>query len=106
MHRDLKPENILITKKDEKGLYRIKLCDFGTSHIFTIGEKEKKVTGSSYYIAPEVLNKKYDFKCDLWSVGVIMYVLLTKKIPFHGRSFSQTFSETSEKAYKTALYLL
>jgi calcium-dependent protein kinase len=100
MHRDLKPENILITKKDEKGLYRIKLCDFGTSHIFTIGEKEKKVTGSSYYIAPEVLNKKYDFKCDLWSVGVIMYVLLTKKIPFHGTSDKEVRKNIKKKSSK------
>ena len=85
MHRDLKPENILITKKDESGLFRVKLCDFGTSHFFKDGEKEKNITGSSYYIAPEVLNKKYNFKCDLWSLGVIMYVLLTKKIPFFGK---------------------
>ena len=86
MHRDLKPENVLISKKEENGLYRVKICDFGTSHLFEEGEKEKKVIGSAFYIAPEVLKKKYDFKCDLWSVGVIMYVLLTKKIPFHGTS--------------------
>ena len=85
MHRDLKPENLLITKKEEDGLYRIKICDFGTSHLFKDDEKEKGVTGSSYYIAPEVLNGAYNFKCDLWSVGIIMYVLLTKKIPFFGK---------------------
>ena len=86
MHRDLKPENILVSKKEENGLYRIKLCDFGTSHLFKEGKKEKTVKGSSYYIAPEVYNQKYDFKCDLWSCGVIMYVLLTKKIPFYGNT--------------------
>ena len=100
MHRDLKPENILISKKEENGLYRIKLCDFGTSHIFKIGEKEKSITGSSYYIAPEVLNKKYDFKCDLWSVGVIMYVLLTKKIPFHGQSDKDVRKNIKKKSSK------
>ena len=85
MHRDLKPENILVVKKEENGLFRVKLCDFGTSHLFKEGEKQKNITGSSYYIAPEVLKKKYNFKCDLWSLGVIMYILLTKKIPFFGK---------------------
>ena len=86
MHRDLKPENILVSKKEENGLFRVKICDFGTSHLFNEGHKEKTLIGTSYYIAPEVLNKKYDFKCDLWSCGVIMYVLLTKKIPFLGNT--------------------
>ena len=67
MHRDLKLENILVTKKEEDGLYRVKICDFGTSHLFKNGKKEKLIAGSSYYMAPEVLKRKYDFKCDLWS---------------------------------------
>ena len=82
MHRDLKLENILISKIEEDGLYLIKICDFGTSHLFQDGKKEKQIMGSSYYIAPEVFNRKYNFKCDLWSLGVVIYVLLTKKIPF------------------------
>ena len=84
MHRDLKLENILITKIEDDGLYRIKICDFGTSYLFEEGHKEKKIIGSGYYIAPEVFKKKYNFKCDIWSCGIIMYVLLTKKIPFLG----------------------
>ena len=84
MHRDMKLENILVYKKEEDGLYRVKLCDFGTSHLFKDGQKEKNITGSSYYMAPEVLKQKYNFKCDLWSCGVLMYVLLTKKVPFEG----------------------
>ena len=100
MHRDLKPENILISKKEKNGLYRVKICDFGTSHIFQVGEKEKSIMGSTYYIAPEVLQKKYDFKCDLWSVGVIMYVLLTKKIPFHGTSDKEVRKNIKKKSSK------
>ena len=99
MHRDLKPENILITKIEEDGLYRIKICDFGTSHLFKEGEKQKGVTGSSYYIAPEVFNKKYNFKCDLWSCGVIMYVLLTKKIPFMGMDEKEVRKSIIKKKY-------
>ena len=99
MHRDLKPENILVTKIEEDGLYRIKLCDFGTSHLFKDGEKEKSVMGSSYYIAPEVLNKKYNFKCDLWSLGVVMYVLLTKKIPFFGKDDKEVRKSIIKKKF-------
>jgi len=99
IHRDLKLENILVTKKEEDGLYRVKICDFGTSHFFRDGEKEKYMAGSSYYIAPEVFKRKYDFKCDLWSTGVIMYVLLTKKIPFFGEDEKQIQKNIVKKTY-------
>ena len=85
LHRDLKPENILIVDKTETGYPVIKVCDFGTSKIFETGSVERKVVGSSYYIAPEVLNKRYNEKCDIWSCGVIMYILLSQRPPFGGR---------------------
>ena len=84
VHRDLKPENILIVSKDNEGYPTIKVCDFGTSKIFEKGKIERKLVGSSYYIAPEVLKKKYNEKCDLWSCGVIMYILLSARPPFGG----------------------
>ena len=84
VHRDLKPENILIISKDKDGYPTIKVCDFGTSKIFEKGKIERKLVGSSYYIAPEVLKKKYNEKCDLWSCGVIMYILLSARPPFPG----------------------
>ena len=84
VHRDLKPENILIVSKDQEGYPIIKVCDFGTSKIFEKGKIERKLVGSSYYIAPEVLKKKYNEKCDLWSCGVIMYILLSARPPFGG----------------------
>ena len=84
IHRDLKPENILV-KKNENGFVKIKICDFGTSLCFKRGEIQDKIVGSIYYIAPEVLKKKYNSKCDLWSCGVIMYILLTGLPPFGGR---------------------
>lgn len=81
MHRDLKPENILIERKvDDK--YSIKIIDFGTAKLHEKNKTEKKVIGSSYYIAPEVLFECYNQKCDLWSCGVIMYILLSGKAPF------------------------
>ena len=85
IHRDLKPENILVNK-NENGFVKIKICDFGTSLCFKRGEIQDKIVGSIYYIAPEVLKKKYNSKCDLWSCGVIMYILLTGIPPFGGNN--------------------
>lgn len=85
IHRDLKPENILIERRDGKK-YIIKIIDFGTAKIYEKNKNEKKVIGSSYYIAPEVLTESYNQKCDLWSCGVILYILLSGKPPFAGKS--------------------
>ena len=84
VHRDLKPENILIVGKDSEGLPMVKICDFGTSKIFEKGAVQRKLVGSSYYIAPEVLKKHYNEKCDVWSCGVITYILLSARPPFGG----------------------
>jgi calcium-dependent protein kinase len=86
IHRDLKPENILITERDKNNYPFIKICDFGTSKMFEKGAIQKKLVGSSYYIAPEVLKKRYDEKCDVWSCGVILYILLSARPPFSGDS--------------------
>jgi calcium-dependent protein kinase len=102
IYRDLKPENILI-KKDEDGFYRVKVCDFGTSKAFKIGDTEKQLVGSAYYIAPEVIQKKYNSKCDLWSCGVIMFVLLTKKPPFGGRTDAIIMQNIQVGKYKEEL---
>ena len=102
IHRDLKPENILI-KKDEDGFYRVKICDFGTSQTFKIGDIQRKIVGSAYYIAPEVIQKKYNSKCDMWSCGVIMFVLLTKKPPFGGKNEVQIMQNVQIGKYKTVL---
>ena len=99
MHRDLKPENILITKIEKNGIVRIKICDFGTSQIFNLGDVQKNVIGSLYYMAPEVFSKNYDFKCDLWSCGVMMYILLTKNIPFNGENKDEIKSEIIKGKY-------
>ena len=96
LHRDLKPENILIAKRDKNDFPLVKICDFGTSKMFEKGATQKKLVGSSYYIAPEVLRKHYDEKCDIWSCGVILYILLSARPPFGG----DTDSEIMEKVAK------
>ena len=89
VHRDLKLENILISDIENDILtdnkyFWVKIIDFGTAKIFEKNKTEKAVVGSSYYIAPEVLNKKYNEKCDTWSVGVILYMFLVGRAPFDG----------------------
>ncbi|KAE9355337.1 hypothetical protein PF008_g4116 [Phytophthora fragariae] len=81
-HRDLKLENILIETLDNGG--HIKLCDFGASTLYKLGASMRKVLGSVMYMAPEVLEGNYKEPCDMWSLGVIMYMLLSNKAPFYG----------------------
>ena len=100
MHRDLKPENILIYKHDKtKDYYDVKICDFGTSQIFKRGEWQSQPCGSVYYVAPEVLQKKYNSKCDLWSCGVIMFMLLSNKAPFGGRTDRDIIKNVTSGVY-------
>ena len=83
-HRDIKPENILI---DSKSRGAIKLIDFGTSHLYDAKDHSMhQMYGTPYYVAPEVLEGSYDEKCDLWSIGVILYIMLSGKPPFGGKS--------------------
>ena len=89
VHRDLKLENILIheiekSKTTGEDLFNIKIIDFGTARIFDKNRKPQSIVGSSYYIAPEVLRQKYNKECDLWSVGVILYMFIVGHAPFDG----------------------
>jgi len=84
-HRDLKLENwVLESGKDVWS--PLKLIDFGLSTHFTPGHRLARVVGSSYYVAPEVLKKSYTEACDLWSLGVIVYMLLSGAPPFYGKN--------------------
>lgn len=84
MHRDLKPENWLVASDEEIGKTDLKLIDFGLSKRFTPGEYASTKAGTPYYVAPEVLEGRYAEKSDVWSIGVIMYILLCGNPPFSG----------------------
>ncbi len=79
VHRDLKPENVLLDAN-----YNIKLIDFGLSNIYVSNEKLQTACGSPCYAAPEmILGDKYNaMKVDIWSSGVVLYTMLTGKLPF------------------------
>ncbi|XP_027364204.1 calcium-dependent protein kinase 32-like [Abrus precatorius] len=80
MHRDLKPENFLFGNKKETA--PLKAIDFGLSVFFKQGEKFDEIVGSPYYMAPEVLKRNYGPEVDIWSAGVILYILLCGVPPF------------------------
>lgn len=90
VHRDLKPENFLFKTKDEDA--DIKIIDFGLSRHDNqnFGVMKTKV-GTPYYVAPEVLRREYTKSCDIWSIGVITYILLCGYPPFYGDSDTQIF---------------
>ena len=93
MHRDLKPENFLFS--DNTPDAEIKLIDFGLSKRFgTTAERKVKlstVVGTPYYVAPEVLKGDYDNTCDIWSLGIILYIFLCGYPPFEGDSNKEIF---------------
>ncbi|KAM1000461.1 hypothetical protein ACFX2A_007206 [Malus domestica] len=80
MHRDLKPENFLFANKKETA--SLKAIDFGLSVFFKPGEQFNEIVGSPYYMAPEVLKRNYGPEVDIWSAGVILYILLCGVPPF------------------------
>lgn len=80
---------------------KITIIDFGTSGIFAQGEKMDQKYGTPYYIAPEVLNNNYDEKCDLWSIGVILYILLCGYPPFNGANDDQIIKRVKQGKYRT-----
>ncbi|KAK4756292.1 hypothetical protein SAY87_006419 [Trapa incisa] len=84
MHRDLKPENFLFANKKENAA--LKAIDFGLSVFFKPGERFSEIVGSPYYMAPEVLRRNYGPEVDVWSAGVILYILLCGVPPFWAES--------------------
>ncbi|KAG1327689.1 putative Calcium/calmodulin-dependent serine/threonine-protein kinase 1 [Cocos nucifera] len=89
VHRDLKPENFLFASKDEKST--LKAIDFGLSDFVKPDERLNDIVGSAYYVAPEVLHRSYGTEADMWSIGVIAYILLCGSRPFWARTESGIF---------------
>ncbi|TYJ06719.1 hypothetical protein E1A91_A12G254200v1 [Gossypium mustelinum] len=89
MHRDLKPENFLLLNKDEDS--PLKATDFGLSVFFKPADIFKDLVGSAYYVAPEVLRRRYGHEADIWSAGVILYILLSGVPPFYGETEQSIF---------------
>lgn len=96
VHRDLKPDNILYENKNSDS--EIKIIDFGVSRqYFKVNDDLNSIVGTPYYVAPEVLSGKYDKKVDIWSIGIIMFVLMTGYPPFNGKSKTDLFEKIKTK---------
>eukprot|EP00929_Paragymnodinium_shiwhaense_P111430 TRINITY_DN7946_c0_g1_i1.p1 TRINITY_DN7946_c0_g1~~TRINITY_DN7946_c0_g1_i1.p1 ORF type:complete len:549 (+),score=160.44 TRINITY_DN7946_c0_g1_i1:99-1745(+) len=96
-HRDLKPENFLFlsSAKDSP----LKIIDFGLAKHFEADKLMLTKVGTPYYVAPQVLHGGYDEKCDIWSCGVIMYILLCGYPPFYGDTDHQILSSVKSGKY-------
>lgn len=94
VHRDIKPENIMLTKSDE-----LKLIDFGLSKRQEGNKKLRTIAGTPYYMAPEVLDGRYDSKCDTWSLGVLLYVFMSGYLPFQGENRNEVFIKIQNADY-------
>ena len=103
IHRDIKPENIVVYRQNKAGedLYDVKLIDFGISKIFNKLEKnnDSKIRGSLNYIAPEVLQNNFNEKCDIWSCGVILYILVIGTYPFNGKDKDDILNKIQHGSY-------
>jgi len=103
MHCDLKPENFIFmnkaskSNKEEVGI--IKLIDFGMAKVVRWRKYYKKMNGTPYYIAPEVLEGKYNKSCDMWSMGVILFILVFGFPPFFEDKKSKDKATTYKNIY-------
>lgn len=95
MHRDLKPDNMILKEKNKLESCTLKLVDFGLATVCDVPEYLFKRCGTPGFVAPEVINAPsnenihYTPKCDVFSAGLIFYLLLTDKSPFEGKSFKE-----------------
>ena len=96
IHRDLKPENIVFS---DTGNYKsLKLIDFGLS-IQQNAKKEKRRVGTPYYMAPEMIYGNFVKASDIWSIGVIMYIMVTGKQPFWGKNKDEVLNKVKNGRY-------
>ena len=99
VHRDLKPENICLESNST-----IKIIDFGTARKFTKGKKLRQVIGTPFYMAPEIFNDlKYNEKADMWSLGIVLYILLTGKAPYYGNDDEKIINQVKKGNYNKKL---
>ena len=98
MHRDLKPENMLVQDNADSDRIDVKLTDFGFATTWKAGEKLDLSLGSPLYMAPELVKEEtYDNRVDVWSTGVIAYILLSGIPPFIGKTKEEIYDSIADK---------
>jgi len=96
-HRDLKFENVLFETVSPDSM--VKLIDFGLSKRYRPGHRMNEAVGTLYSMAPEVLNGNYTQACDMWSIGVISFMLLSGEMPFSGKNEEQVIRKLTSGSY-------
>ncbi len=101
VHRDIKPENILFDTKDKDS--PVKIVDFGLARMHLANAGAPPMTsfvGTPYYIAPDVIRRRYGKACDLWSVGVVLYTMLCGYPPFLGQTNADVYESIRRGFYR------
>ena len=96
IHRDIKPENIVFVEPNN--FNALKLIDFGLS-IQQNAKKDNRRVGTPYYMAPEMVRGNFNYASDVWSIGVILFIMVTGKQPFRGKSKEEVFEKIKRGAY-------
>lgn len=104
-HGDVKPENVFVysweTDSEGRAIPIVKLGDFGSSKLLNSKESPYQSSGTPHYMSPEVIQgKEASFKADVWSLGVIMYIMLSGTFPFDGKSTKELKSCILRKQIK------
>ena len=104
IHRDISLDNIMVDhiEKDistSEPYFFIKIINFSSAKAFNKDKNETQLIGSNYYIAPEVIEENYNEKCDVWSAGVILYMLIAKKPPFDGKDKEVIYDKILDEEY-------
>jgi len=99
VHRDLKLQNFLLSSPDRLENNTLKLIDFGFACNCPQGDVLRSCVGTPLYMAPEVLERRYDSQCDMWSVGVILYAMLSGHAPFQGKNEHEIFQKVKRGSF-------
>ena len=105
IHCDLKPENFLLAypintdRNSNDPFPPVKIVDFGVSASISLGQQATGIAGTIFYMAPEVFNEAYGVECDMWSLGVILYILLSGHLPFGGNNVTETVEKIQSGLY-------
>ncbi|OMJ87317.1 hypothetical protein SteCoe_11003 [Stentor coeruleus] len=95
IHRDLKPENILLTFEND---FYVKIADFGSAYMMNVNSLANGIFGTLHYVAPEVFCGSYDEKVDVWSCGIILYMMIFGVSPYSSRNYDDLAKEISSKS--------
>jgi calcium-dependent protein kinase len=99
VHRDLKPENFMFETSDAIGESHLQLLDFNLARRFEPGQVLTSKVGTPNYVSPETLRGRYDHRSDLWSIGVLMYLLLAGYQPFSGEDEAELYMKMKQANY-------